>query len=77
MLGLIIAMASLLGGFYAMGGKVLVLWQPFEVLIIVGVAIGTFFVANPMKTIKDTMRAVQEAVLNSVPKKRDYLDILA
>ncbi|NBN64845.1 flagellar motor stator protein MotA [Microvirga tunisiensis] len=76
-LGLIIAAVSLIGGFAAMGGKVTVLWQPWELVIIIGIAIGTFFVANPMKAILDTLRASREAVFNSVPRKRDYLDLLA
>lgn len=76
-LGLIIAAVSLIGGFSALGGKVTVLWQPWELVIIIGIAIGTFFVANPMKSIVDTLRATREALFNSVPKKRDYLDVLA
>nr|WP_179956189.1 MULTISPECIES: flagellar motor stator protein MotA [unclassified Pannonibacter] len=76
-MGLIIAAVSLIGGFAAMGGKVTVLWQPWELVIIIGIAIGTFFVANPMKAILDTLRASREAVFNSVPRKRDYLDLLA
>ena len=76
-LGLIIAAVSLIGGFSALGGKVTVLWQPWELVIIIGIAIGTFFVANPMKSIVDTLRATREALFNSIPKKRDYLDVLA
>ncbi|ADZ72273.1 flagellar motor stator protein MotA [Polymorphum gilvum] len=76
-LGLIIAAVSLIGGFAALGGKVAVLWQPWELVIIIGVALGTFFVANPMKAIVDTLRSTREAVFNAVPKKRDYLDVLA
>jgi chemotaxis protein MotA len=32
------------------------LWQPYEVLIIMGAAFGAFLVANPMHVVKDTMR---------------------
>ena len=58
LIGLIIAGASLIGGFAALGGKVSVLWQPWELVIILGVAIGAFVVANPMKVIKGTLVAV-------------------
>ncbi|MEI2385827.1 flagellar motor stator protein MotA [Breoghania sp. JC706] len=75
-IGLIIAGASLIGGFAALGGKVLVLWQPYEFVIIVGVALGTYVVANPLKVIRDTARAIGEALVHSVPKKRDYLDVV-
>ncbi|MBN9670706.1 flagellar motor stator protein MotA [Roseibium aggregatum] len=76
-IGLIIAGASLIGGFAALGGKVSVLWQPWELVIILGVAIGAFVVANPMKTIKGTVAAVSDALRNAVPNKREYLDVLA
>lgn len=76
-LGLIIAGVSLIGGFAALGGKVSVLWQPWEFVIIIGVAAGTYIIANPMKSIMDTLSATAEAVGNASPKKRDYLDVLA
>jgi chemotaxis protein MotA len=54
-----------------------VLWQPFEYVIILGSAIGTFLVANPMKIVKDALKGMVEAVKESMPKRNDYLDILA
>lgn len=53
-IGLIIAMGSLLGGFVAMGGHVMVIWQPWEYVIIGGSALGTFIIANPIKVVRDT-----------------------
>ena len=50
--GMIVVFGCLLGGFAAMGGHIDVLWQPWEYVIILGSAIGTFFVANPMKVVK-------------------------
>jgi len=41
-----------------------------------GSALGTFIVANPLKVIKDTGKAITQAVLEKTPKSRDYLDIL-
>ena len=52
--GLMITLGCMLGGFMAMGGHVEVIWQPWEYVIICGAALGTFVVANPMKTIKDS-----------------------
>ena len=76
-IGMIIVMGCLFGGFAAMGGHIGVLWQPFEYIIILGTAIGTFFVANPMKVVKDSMKGIIEAIKESTPKPRDYLDTLA
>ena len=75
-LGLIITLGCLLGGFVAMGGHVHVIWQPWEYVIICGSALGTFVVANPMKVIKDSGKGVLEALKNAVPTNREYLDIL-
>lgn len=76
-IGMIVVFGCLLGGFAAMGGHIDVLWQPWEYVIILGSAIGTFFVANPMKVVKDTFKGIMEAIKESTPKPRDYLDTLA
>ncbi len=60
----------------AMGGHLHVLMQPWELVIIGGAALGTFLVANPMKTVKDTGRGIVEAFKQAVPKERDYLETL-
>jgi chemotaxis protein MotA len=40
-----------LGGFMAGGSSLLLLWHPFEILIIVGGALGAFLISNPMKVV--------------------------
>jgi chemotaxis protein MotA len=74
---MVIVFGCLLGGFAAMGGHISVLWQPFEYVIILGSAIGTFFVANSMKVVKDSFKGIMEAIKEASPKPRDYLDTLA
>ena len=76
-IGLVMIGVCLLGSFAMMGGHMAVLWQPYEYVIILGSATGTFFVANPMKIVKDSIKAMGEAVKESMPKHNDYLDILA
>ena len=61
-IGLVITLGCLLGGFVAMGGHVAVIWQPWEYVIICGSALGTFVVANPMKTIKDSGEGIDRGV---------------
>jgi chemotaxis protein MotA len=74
LIGLIITLGCLLGGFMAMGGHVGVIWQPWEYVIICGSALGTFVVANPMKTIKDSGVGIVEAL--AAAASRHYLDVL-
>jgi chemotaxis protein MotA len=75
-IGMVIALGSILGGFAAMGGRVSVIWQPWEFVIIGGASLGTFIVANPMSTIKDTGVAMMDAILDRSPSQRHYLDVL-
>jgi len=76
LLGMIIAIGSLLGGFVAMGGHVAVIWQPWEFVIIGGIALGTFIIGNPMRTIVDTGRGITEAITGMVPRRDDYIALL-
>ncbi|MBU4531134.1 MAG: flagellar motor stator protein MotA [Hoeflea sp.] len=76
-IGFVITLGCVLGGYMAMGGYLEVLNQPFELVIIGGAGIGGFIMANPVKTIKDTLKALGEAFKNKVPKERDYLDTLS
>lgn len=75
-IGLIITLGAMLGGFMAMGGHVEVIWQPWEYVIICGAALGTFVVANPVKTIKDVGTGLVEVLMTRTPKPREYLDVL-
>ena len=74
--GTIITFAALVGGFTAMGGHISVIWQPWEFVIIGGMALGTFIVANPWKVVIDSGSAIVQALTMAVPKQRHYLDLL-
>jgi chemotaxis protein MotA len=76
-IGLVITVGCILGGYSALGGHLEVLNQPFEFIIILGSSLGIFIVANTFSTIKDCGKAILEAVLDKVPKPRDYLDVLS
>lgn len=77
LIGLIIGIGSLLGGFMAMGGHVGVIWQPWEFVIIGGIALGTFIIANTMAVIKDAGLGVIEAMKGAEPKRKDFLALLS
>jgi chemotaxis protein MotA len=75
-IGIVVALGCMIGGYVANGGHIGVIWQPYEMIIILGSALGTFIVANPFSTIKDTGRALLEGIKGATPKGRDYLDLL-
>jgi chemotaxis protein MotA len=50
--GTIIVFLCVFGGYAAIGGKLGVLWQPWEYVIILGAAIGAFVIGNPAPVLK-------------------------
>ncbi len=75
-IGLIITLGCVLGGYMAMGGYIMVLAQPWEFVIIGGAAIGTFLVANPMEVVKDSGKGLGEAMSGKTPTDTDYMELL-
>jgi chemotaxis protein MotA len=76
LIGLVLTLLCIGVSFYFMGGHLMVLFQPFEYIIILGSGMGAFIVANPMKVIKDTGKATMEAIKGAVPKNREYIEVL-
>ncbi len=75
--GIIIVMGCVLGGYAAMGGKLGVLWQPFEAVIIVGAAIGAFVIGNSADVIKATGAGFGKIFKGSKYKKDDYVELIS
>ncbi|KRG43697.1 flagellar motor stator protein MotA [Stenotrophomonas panacihumi] len=75
--GLIIVVLSVLGGYVGAHGKLAALWQPFELVIIGGAALGAFLVGTPAKTVKATLAAVPAVFKGPKYKNQDYLDVLS
>jgi chemotaxis protein MotA len=51
-IGSVVVVGCVLGGFVLEGGHLLALWHPTEILIIVGAALGAFMTSNPPKVSK-------------------------
>ena len=52
--GIVLVIAAVLGGFLMERGPLLVLMQPAELIIIGGAAAGTLLIANPVRLLKET-----------------------
>ena len=76
-IGSIVVIATVFGGYAAGGGHLGVLWQPFEIIIIIGSAIGAFIVGNPMSVVKKLAGAIGTALKGSKYKKDDYIELLS
>lgn len=76
-IGYVLILGCVLGGFVLAGGHIHALIQPTELLTIGGAALGAFFVANPPKVIKATLGALPTVLKGSKYSKALYLDLLA
>ena len=76
-IGYVIVCASVFGGFAMAGGHLAALWQPLEVLMIFGGAMGAFFVGNNGKSIKATMAALPTLFKGSRHTKELYMEMMS
>jgi chemotaxis protein MotA len=54
-IGILIVLGAVFGGFAFMGGTVGAIWQPIEMLIIVGAAVGALVVGNPKHVLAELL----------------------
>lgn len=75
--GYIIVIASVFGGFALAGGHLSSLFQPVELLMIGGAAVGAFLVGNSGKAIKATLKTLPTVLQGSRYSKAMYMDLMA
>lgn len=76
-IGYIIVISCVLGGFVLSGGHLAALFQPYELLIIGGAALGSFIVSNDWRNIKNTMKAVGSVFKGCKYKKEFNVQLLS
>ncbi len=72
-----IVLMSVLGGYLLNGGHIVVLWQPFEFLIIAGAAAGAFVTSNRLVVLKAAGGAVAGLLKSEKYDKNAYLELLS
>lgn len=75
--GYLVVMGSVFGGFALAGGHLAALFQPLELLMIGGAALGAFIVSNSGKVLKATLGALPSVLKGSKYTKQRYLGLLA
>ena len=75
-IGAVIVLASVIGGYVANGGHLEVLFQPFEVMIIVGAAAGAFIISNRKPVLSAAAKAVPALLKAEKYDKEAYLELL-
>ena len=75
-LGLVIVLGAIIGGYLMEHGKILVLLQPAELIIIFGAAVGTLVVANPVPTLMRILKGIAGIFSSSPFDKAYYIENL-
>ncbi|MCL6415627.1 flagellar motor stator protein MotA [Aestuariirhabdus sp. Z084] len=74
--GMLLVTISVLGGYVLSHGKLLALWQPFELIIIGGAALGGFMIANPWNVQLAVAKKIPAMMFGSRFNKPFYMDLL-
>jgi len=74
--GVLLVFASVVAGYLMEKGKIAVLLQPAELLIIGGAAIGTVLTANPMHVLKKIFSGLVNVIKGTSISKQQYIETL-
>ncbi len=75
--GLLIVVGSVFGGFVLAGGHPAVLYQPVELLIIAGAAVGAFVLGNTRKAQTATLKSMPKILRGTKYTRTAYMDLMA
>lgn len=76
-IGYLVVLGSIFGGFALAGGHLAALFQPLELLMIGGGALGAFIVGNGGKVLKATFKALPTVLKGSKYTKALYMELMA
>jgi len=77
LIGSVIVLVSVFAGYVLNGGHIIVLMQPFEFLIIIGAAVGSFVTANRKPVLRAAGAAVIGLLKGEKYNKDAYLELLS
>jgi chemotaxis protein MotA len=75
-IGIVVVLGSVFGGFLLEGGHMGVLFQPIELLIIGGAALGSFCISAPKSIVVGTIKHAMHVFTGKEPTASDYQDLL-
>jgi chemotaxis protein MotA len=76
-IGYLVVLGAVFGGFALGGGHLAALLQPLELLMIAGGAAGAFLVGNNGKAIKATLKDLPKVLKGSKYSKDSYMELMA
>lgn len=76
LIGFFFVNGMVLGGYILHHGKLEVLWQPTEFMIIGGAAVGSFIIGSPGHLIKAVLKNMKRLMKGAPFHKKDYIELL-
>ena len=73
-IGIVVVIGSVVGGYLLSHGNLMVLFQPYEMLIIMGAAAGTLLIANPLPVVMGVVKGTLGILKSSPYNKAFYLE---
>lgn len=75
--GILLVIGSVVGGYILSNGNLMALFQPYELLVIGGSAFGAFVISNPLKLVIAVLKGLPTLFTGSKYGKNTYMDLLA
>lgn len=75
-IGFIVVFGSVVTGYTLHGGNLAILWQPTEVIIICGAAIGAFIIANPPSILKAVLKSLSCLLKGDPYGRKDFMELI-
>jgi chemotaxis protein MotA len=75
-IGMLVVIGAVLGGYLMEHGKIAVLLQPAELLIIGGAVLGTMLVSNPLHVLKELAHSIKRVFRQETWDRTKYLQTL-
>ncbi|HXS30574.1 MAG TPA: flagellar motor stator protein MotA [Steroidobacteraceae bacterium] len=75
-IGTLVVLGSVIGGFLMGGSSILLLWHPLEIVVIIGGALGAFLISNPFKVVKASFIGALGVAKGSRYGRAEYILLL-
>ncbi|MCU0587628.1 MAG: flagellar motor stator protein MotA [Syntrophobacteraceae bacterium] len=75
-IGIAIVLGCVVGGYLLAKGNLAILFQPAEMIIIFGAAIGNFVISSPPKVLKATLGSISKLFGGKAYARQDYEEVL-
>ncbi len=75
-IGFVVVIGAVIGGYLMEHGNLKVLMQPAELVVIVGAALGTLLIANPLPVVMAILKGLMAPLKGSRFNKKSYLEVL-